>query len=269
MLLTINMLSKLNCHRVGFPATIRGVYLEVKIITQRTDQSIIIDQSIIDESRVRSHICTINQWLLWNHVHDLLWQPRVTRSLVYRSHWYEFWYESKKDSITILLCFLKCEVFQIICVIVFRTSCFSTKVNPPCKISDVMIIISFLRIPHMHVSHLSVCRPYHEQFDTWLPSYNDQSSYMISLNITCHIANSVGWLEVSSWLFFFVHLFVWFFELYLVTHVFFQCIFRSFLLSSYCLDAYGSQPWPFHDKSAGKLFTTWRNTIRKLFLSST
>ena len=132
-----------------------------------------------------------------------------------------------------------------------------------------IIIISFLRTPHMHVSHLSVCRPYHEQFDTWLPSYNDQSSYMISLNITCHIANSVGWLEVSSWLFFFVHLFVWFFELYLVTHVFFQWIVRSFLLSSYCLDAYGSQLWPFHDKSAGKLFTTWRKTIRKLFLSST
>jgi len=40
---------------------------------------------------------------------------------------------------------------------------------------------------------------------------------------------------------------------------------KSKLLSSYCLDAYGSQLWPFFDKSVCQFFTAWRKTIRKLW----
>ena len=33
----------------------------------------------------------------------------------------------------------------------------------------------------------------------------------------------------------------------------------------YCLNAYGSQLWPFFDKSVCQFFTAWRKTIRKLW----
>ena len=40
---------------------------------------------------------------------------------------------------------------------------------------------------------------------------------------------------------------------------------KSMLFSSYCLDAYGSQMWPFYDKSINNYFTAWRKTIRKIW----
>ena len=40
---------------------------------------------------------------------------------------------------------------------------------------------------------------------------------------------------------------------------------KSQLLSSYCLDAYGSQLWPFYDKSVKLFYVAWRRTIRKLW----
>ena len=40
---------------------------------------------------------------------------------------------------------------------------------------------------------------------------------------------------------------------------------KSQLLSSYCLDAYGSQLWPFYDKSVKSCYVAWRRTIRKLW----
>ena len=40
---------------------------------------------------------------------------------------------------------------------------------------------------------------------------------------------------------------------------------KSQLLSSYCLDAYGSQLWPFYDKSVKFFYVAWRRTIRKLW----
>ena len=40
---------------------------------------------------------------------------------------------------------------------------------------------------------------------------------------------------------------------------------KSHLLSSYCLDAYGSQLWPFYDKSVKLFYVAWRRTIRKLW----
>ena len=41
---------------------------------------------------------------------------------------------------------------------------------------------------------------------------------------------------------------------------------KSQLLSSYCLDAYGSQLWPFYDKSVESFYVAWRWTIRKLWV---
>ena len=40
---------------------------------------------------------------------------------------------------------------------------------------------------------------------------------------------------------------------------------KSQLLSSYCLDAYGSKLWPFYDKSVASFYVAWRRTIRKLW----
>ena len=40
---------------------------------------------------------------------------------------------------------------------------------------------------------------------------------------------------------------------------------KSQLLSSYCLDAYGSQLWPFYDKSVKLFYVAWRRAIRKLW----
>ena len=37
------------------------------------------------------------------------------------------------------------------------------------------------------------------------------------------------------------------------------------MLSSYCLDAYGSQLWPFYDKSVKLFYVAWRRTIGKLW----
>ena len=37
------------------------------------------------------------------------------------------------------------------------------------------------------------------------------------------------------------------------------------MLSSYCLDAYGSQLWPFYDRSVKCLYVAWRRTIKKLW----
>ena len=39
---------------------------------------------------------------------------------------------------------------------------------------------------------------------------------------------------------------------------------KSQLLSSYCLDAYGSQLWPFYEESF--YVVAWRRTIRKFVL---
>ena len=41
---------------------------------------------------------------------------------------------------------------------------------------------------------------------------------------------------------------------------------KSQLLSSYCLDAYGSQLWPFYDKSVKSFYVAWRRAIRKLWV---
>ena len=41
---------------------------------------------------------------------------------------------------------------------------------------------------------------------------------------------------------------------------------KSQLLSSYCFDAYGSQLWPFYDKSVKSFYVAWRRTIRKLWV---
>ena len=41
---------------------------------------------------------------------------------------------------------------------------------------------------------------------------------------------------------------------------------KSQLLSSYSLDAYGSQLWPFYDKSVKSFYVAWRRTIRKLWV---
>ena len=41
---------------------------------------------------------------------------------------------------------------------------------------------------------------------------------------------------------------------------------KSQLLSSYCLDAYGSQLWLFYDKSVKSFYVAWRRTIRKLWV---
>ena len=40
---------------------------------------------------------------------------------------------------------------------------------------------------------------------------------------------------------------------------------KSKLLSIHCMDAYGSQLWPFYDKSVLKYYVAWRKTIRKLW----
>ena len=40
---------------------------------------------------------------------------------------------------------------------------------------------------------------------------------------------------------------------------------KSQLLSSYCLDAYGSQLWPFYDRSVKCIYVAWRRTIKKLW----
>ena len=37
------------------------------------------------------------------------------------------------------------------------------------------------------------------------------------------------------------------------------------MLSSYCLDAYGSQLWPIYDKSVKSSYVAWRRTIRKFW----
>ena len=41
---------------------------------------------------------------------------------------------------------------------------------------------------------------------------------------------------------------------------------KSQLLSSYCLDAHGSQLWLFYDKSVKSFYVAWRRTIRKLWV---
>ena len=36
-------------------------------------------------------------------------------------------------------------------------------------------------------------------------------------------------------------------------------------MCTYCLDAYGSQLWPFYDKSVNLYYVAWRKTVRKLW----
>ena len=41
---------------------------------------------------------------------------------------------------------------------------------------------------------------------------------------------------------------------------------KSQLLSSYCLDTYASQLWPFYDKTVKSFYVAWRRNIRKLWV---